>query len=49
VNPVLQRIIKGDNKGKNPRQGGKLCPRKSKKVILQQTQKKTVAITEFQL
>jgi hypothetical protein len=26
-----------DNKGKTPTQGGKLCPRKSKKVILQQT------------
>jgi hypothetical protein len=26
-----------DNKGKTPTQGWKLCPRKSKKVILQQT------------
>jgi hypothetical protein len=26
-----------DIKGKTPTQGGKLCPRKSKKVILQQT------------
>ena len=26
-----------DNKGKTPTQGQKLCPRKGKKVILQQT------------
>jgi hypothetical protein len=29
-----------DNKWKTPTQGGKLHPRKSKKVIFQQTQKK---------
>jgi hypothetical protein len=29
-----------DNKGKPPTQGGKLCSRKSKKVISQQTGKK---------
>jgi hypothetical protein len=33
TNPALQRIIKG----KKPTQGQKLHPRKSKKVILQQT------------
>jgi hypothetical protein len=33
MNPALQRIVKG----KTPRQGGKLCRRKSKKAILQQT------------
>jgi hypothetical protein len=32
-NPALQRIIKG----KTPTQGGKLHPRKSKKIIFQQT------------
>jgi hypothetical protein len=32
TNPALQRIIKG----KKPKQGWKLHPRKSKKVILQQ-------------
>jgi hypothetical protein len=29
-----------DNKGKTPTQGKKLCSRKSKKVIFQQTQRK---------
>ena len=33
MNPALQRIIKG----KTPTQGGKLHPRKSKKIIFQQT------------
>jgi hypothetical protein len=33
ANSALQRIIKV----KTPTQGGKLCPRKSKKVIFQQT------------
>ena len=37
-----------DNKGKTPTQGGKLCPRKSKKVILQGTKKKIVSRAEFQ-
>jgi hypothetical protein len=34
-----------DKKGKTPTQGEKLCPRKSKKVIFQQTKKKKVAWT----
>jgi hypothetical protein len=37
------------NKGKAPTQGWKLCPRKSKKVILQETEKKTARRTESQL
>jgi hypothetical protein len=45
MNPALQRIIKG----KTPTLGGKICPRRSKKVILQQTEKKISPRTESQL
>jgi hypothetical protein len=38
-----------DNIGKTPTQRWKLHPRKSKKVILQQTSKKTATRTESQL
>jgi hypothetical protein len=38
-----------DNKGKTPTQGWKLHPRKGKKVMLQQTYKKTASRTESQL
>jgi hypothetical protein len=45
TNPALQRIITE----KKPIQGQKPPPSKSKKVILQQTQKKTATRTECQL
>jgi hypothetical protein len=38
-------ILTKDNKWKMPTQGGKLHPRKSKKVIFQQTQKKIATQT----
>jgi hypothetical protein len=38
-----------DNNMKTPIQGQKLCPRKSKKVIPQQTYKETATRTESQL
>jgi hypothetical protein len=43
MNPALQRIT---TEKSNTR---KLCPRKSKKVILQQTEKKTATRTESKL
>jgi hypothetical protein len=45
MNPALQRLITE----KKPIQGWKPCPRNSKKVILQQTKKKTATRTECQL
>uniref|UniRef100_A0A8C6H6C3 LINE-1 retrotransposable element ORF1 protein n=1 Tax=Mus spicilegus TaxID=10103 RepID=A0A8C6H6C3_MUSSI len=45
MNPALQRIITE----KKPIQGWKSCPRKCKKVIPQQTKKKTATRTECQL
>jgi hypothetical protein len=38
-----------DNRWKTPTQGGKLHPRKSKKVILQKAQKKIATQTAFHL
>jgi hypothetical protein len=46
TNPALQRII---TEKKKTIQGQKSCPRKSKKVIPQQTKKKTATRTECQL
>jgi hypothetical protein len=43
MNPALQRII---TEKKKPIQGQKSHPRKSKKVIPQQTKKKTATKTE---
>jgi hypothetical protein len=44
TNPALQRIII-----EKKIQGRKPCPRKSKKITLQQTEKKTTTRTECQL
>jgi hypothetical protein len=49
MNPALQRIITEKKKKTKTIQGQKPCPRKSKKVILQLTYKKTATRTECQL
>jgi hypothetical protein len=46
TNPALQRII---TEKKNPIQGWKSRPRKSKNIIPQQTKKRTATRTECQL
>jgi hypothetical protein len=46
MNPALQRIITENKKTKKTIPGQKPSPRKSKKVIPQQTKKKTATRTE---